>query len=146
MRNVADRIRHAVLFELLGVLLVIPYGFLLFDLAPAKMGVIGVGSALVATVWNYVYNLGFDRLMLRHTGTTRKTLRQRILHALLFEGGLLLILLPAMALYLQISLWQALVMDLAIVVFYLVYAFVFNWAYDWVFPVAEPAPPAVGAA
>ncbi|MBM3117872.1 PACE efflux transporter [Jeongeupia naejangsanensis] len=146
MRNVADRIRHALMFEVFGVLLVIPYGFLLFDLPPAKMGVIGVASALVATVWNYIYNLGFDRLMLRHAGTTRKTLRLRIVHALLFEGGLLLILLPAMALYLQISLWQALVMDLAIVVFYLVYAFVFNWAYDWVFPVAEPALPAVKAA
>jgi len=35
--------------------------------------------------------------------------------------------------WLDVSLWQALVMDLGLVVFFLVYTFVFNWAFDAVF-------------
>ncbi len=45
-----------------------------------------------------------------------------------------MLLIPFIARYLGISLIAALVMDIAIVVFYLVYAFVFNIAYDRLFP------------
>jgi hypothetical protein len=40
---------------------------------------------------------------------------------------------PAGALGACVSLWEALVMDLGLVVFFLVYTFVFNWAFDAVF-------------
>lgn len=139
MRNTADRIRHALLFEIVGICLILPLGILFFGLGLQDMGVISVGSAFVATAWNYVYNILFDRAMVRWLGTTRKTVRLRVLHAILFEAGLLVILLPAMAIYLGISLFEALVLDAAIVVFYLVYAFVFNWVYDRVFPIPAPA-------
>ncbi len=46
----------------------------------------------------------------------------------------IVLLIPFIAWYLGISLVAALVMDIAIVVFYLVYAFVFNIAYDKLFP------------
>ncbi|KQT61574.1 hypothetical protein ASG52_01430 [Methylobacterium sp. Leaf456] len=134
MRSTRDRLRHAILFELLGLALIIPLGSLLFGLHGSDMGVIGVGSALAATVWNYVYNLGFDRAMQRLVGHTRKSLGLRVGHALLFEAGLLVILLPPIAWYLGISLRQAFVMDLAIAAFYVAYAFTFNLAYDRVFP------------
>ena len=139
MRSFPDRVRHTFLFEAIGLALVIPGGALLFGLPATHMGVIGVGSATVATLWNFVFNLGFDHAMLRFAGHTRKSLGLRVLHALLFEGGLLVLLLPPMAWYLGMGLWQTFVMDLAIVVFYVVYAFLFNLAYDRVFPVrAQP--------
>lgn len=136
MRSLPDRIRHTVMFEVIGLALVIPGGAMLFNLPATHMGVIGVGSATVATLWNFVFNLGFDHAMLRFAGHTRKSLGLRVLHALLFEGGLLVLLLPPMAWYLGMGLWQTFVMDLAIVVFYVVYAFLFNLAYDRVFPVS----------
>ena len=144
MRSFPDRIRHTVMFEVIGLALVIPGGAMLFNLPATHMGVIGVGSATVATLWNFVFNLGFDHAMLRFTGHTRKTLALRVLHALLFEGGLLVLLLPPMAWYLGMGLWETLVMDLAIVVFYVVYAFLFNLAYDRAFPV--PAQPRLAVA
>jgi uncharacterized membrane protein len=144
MRSVPDRIRHTVMFEVIGLALVIPGGAMLFNLPATHMGVIGVGSATVATLWNFVFNLGFDHAMLRMIGHTRKTLALRVLHALLFEGGLLVLLLPPMAWYLGMGLWQTFVMDLAIVVFYVVYAFLFNLAYDRVFPI--PTVPQMAAA
>ncbi len=144
MRSFPDRVRHTMMFEIIGLALVIPGGAMLFNLPATHMGVIGVGSATVATLWNFVFNLGFDHAMLRFTGHTRKSLRQRVLHALLFEGGLLVLLLPPMAWYLGMGLWQTFVMDLAIVVFYVVYAFLFNLAYDRAFPV--PAQPRLAVA
>ncbi len=137
MRTTADRIRHAVSFEVIGIILATPLAAFAFHLPGGDSAVIVVASATVAMLWNYVYNLGFDHVMQRLTGGTAKTTRIRILHAILFELGLLTLMLPAIAWYLQISIWQALVMDIALALFYMGYAFVFNWAYDRVFPLPE---------
>ncbi len=145
MRSTRDRIRHALLFEVIGLALIIPLGTALFGLHASEMGVIGVGSAVTATVWTYVYNLGFDRTMQRLAGHTRKSLPLRLAHAVLFEAGLLVILLPPIAWYLGIGLVQAFAMDIAIALFYVAYAFVFNLAYDRAFPLkswSEVAAPA----
>jgi uncharacterized membrane protein len=133
MRSTRDRIRHAILFEVVGLALIIPLGTVAFGLHASDMGVIGVGSAVAATAWNYVYNLGFDHAMQRMAGHTRKGLLLRVAHAMLFEAGLLVILLPPIAWYLGIGLVEAFVMDLAIAAFYVAYAFVFNLAYDRAF-------------
>ncbi|MBC9207977.1 PACE efflux transporter [Roseomonas aerophila] len=135
MRTVSDRIRHALAFEIVGLAIMIPFGTWLFGLHLSQMGLIGIGSATAATVWNYFYNLGFDHAMQRLRGHTRKGLWLRVGHAILFEAGLLVILLPPIAWYLGIGLMQAFVMDLAIAAFYVAYAFLFNLAYDRVFPV-----------
>ncbi len=137
MRSTADRIRHALLFEIIGILLATPLGAFVFQLHAGDSAIIVIGSATLAMGWNYVFNLGFDRLMQARRGTTLKTPALRVIHAVLFELGLLLMLMPLIALYLGISLWQALVMDLAFAVFYMVYALAFNWAYDRLFPLPE---------
>ena len=134
MRSTRDRIRHAILFELVGLALIIPLGTALFGLHVSDMGVIGIGSACAATAWNYVYNLGFDHAMQRLAGHTRKSLPLRVAHAVLFEAALLVILLPPIAWYLGIGLVEAFVMDVAIAAFYVAYAFCFNLAYDRAFP------------
>ena len=137
MRTAADRIRHAISFELIGLALIVPLGSWVFSVPASDIGIVGVVSATLATAWNYLYNLGFDHLLSHYTGTTLKTTPMRIIHAILFEAGLLMVLMPFIAWYLGISLWQAFVMDVAFALFYLVYAFVFNWAYDWLFPLPE---------
>ena len=135
MRTTLDRLRHAVLFEILGIILTLPIGYFLFHLTVSKMGAISVVSSITATAWNYIYNLLFDKSMLRLRGSTTKTLPIRLIHALLFELGLIVILLPAIAAYLNITLWEAFLMDIVLVVFYLIYAFGYNWIYDRVFPI-----------
>jgi len=140
MRNTRDRIRHSVLFELIGLITVTPLGGWVFGVPISHFGVVAVVSTTLAMSWNYAYNLGFDHAMLRLTGSVKKTLRTRIIHAGLFEFGLLCLLVPFIAWYLAVPLWQAFVMDVSLAGFYLVYAFVFNWVYDIVFPVpAEEA-------
>lgn len=137
MRSISDRIRHAISFEVIGLLLVTPLGALVFDLPMHEMGVVSVVSAMIATAWNLIYNYLFDVAMTRTVGTTAKGSLLRVFHAVLFEAGLLCVLLPFIAVYLGISLWAALAMDISFALFYMAYAFVFNWGYDRVFPLPE---------
>jgi uncharacterized membrane protein len=137
MRSVSDRIRHAISFEVIGLLIVTPMGALAFDLPMQDMGTVSVISAMIATLWNLVYNTLFDLGMSRTLGTTAKGPALRVVHAVLFEAGLLCVLLPFIAVYLGISLWAALAMDISFALFYMAYAFVFNWGYDRVFPLPE---------
>lgn len=137
MRTTGDRIRHAISFEIIGLVLITPLGAWAFGMSMHDIGVVGVAGATIATLWNYIYNLGFDHAMKRVRGSTRKTAPIRVAHAVLFEGGLLVVLMPLFAWYLGIGLWQAFLMDVSFAVFYMVYAFVFNWAYDRLFPLPE---------
>jgi len=139
MRTFRDRVRHALLFEAVALAIFIPGSAALFNEPVQHMGVIGIASATIATLWNFVFNMGFDRAMLRLRGTLHKTLAIRVAHTFLFEAGLVAMLIPMIAWYLGIGLWAALLMDLAIVTFYLVYGFLFNIAYDRVFPIPAAA-------
>jgi uncharacterized membrane protein len=135
MRTIRDRVRHALLFEAVALAIFIPGSAVLFGQPIEDMGVIGIASATIATLWNFVYNMGFDRAMLRLRGSVAKTMAIRVAHTFLFEAGLVAMLIPMIAWYLGIGLWAAFLMDLAIVTFYLVYGFLFNLAYDRLFPV-----------
>ncbi len=137
MRAKKDRIRHTLSFEMIGLLLFAPLASFAFGFELHTMGVIAVVGSIIATVWNYFYNILFDKGMLRLRGRVQKTVLIRVFHAVLFEGGLLLLFLPIIAVYLNISLWEAFKMDIAMATFYLLYAFVFNWAYDKTFPIPE---------
>ena len=117
----------------------------------AQAGVMAVVGSVVAVLWNLAFNALFERWEARQVVRGRSLLR-RAVHAILFEAVLIAVLVPIFAWGLDLSLWQALVMDLGLVVFFLVYTFVFNWVFDAAFglptsamavPVAEPAPGSV---
>lgn len=137
MRSPLDRLRHALSFEIIAFLMVVPLGAYAFHMPLQDIGVVSLVSATLATIWNFAYNYLFDLALKRYCATTLKTPAQRVIHALLFEIGLLIVLLPFIAWYLGISLWQALVMDVAFALFYMTYALGFNWAYDHLFPLPE---------
>lgn len=136
MRSTKDRIRHALGFEIIGLLIFAPLASLVFGYELHSMGVIAIGGSITATLWNYLYNILFDHALLKLRGSVQKTLPIRVLHALLFEGGLLILFMPFIAWYLGITLWQAFMMDIAMATFYVVYGFFYNLAYDKVYPVA----------
>ncbi|MDV4145741.1 PACE efflux transporter [Shimia sp. FJ5] len=137
MRSPLDRLRHALSFEIIALLIVVPLGALIFGISLHDTGVVALVSATLATLWNLAYNYLFDLGLKRLTGSTWKTTPLRLVHAVLFEVGLLFVLMPFIAWYLDISLWHAFVMDVSFAAFYMVYAFAFNWAYDRLFPLPE---------
>jgi uncharacterized membrane protein len=137
MRSLGDRIRHAISFEIIGLLVVTPLGAWAFHFPLDDIGIVALVSATIATAWNFTFNYLFDVVLQRTTGNTAKSGPMRIVHAVLFEVGLLAVLMPFIAWYLSIPLLEALVMDLSFALFYMVYAFAFNWAYDRLFPLPE---------
>lgn len=138
MRTTKDRIRHTLGFEFIGLIMFIPLASWVFDFELYMMGTMTLVGSILATVWNYAYNLSFDRIMLKLRGDMRKTVPLRVLHALLFEVGLLSQYVPILAWYLGITLHEAFMMSFAMAIFYLMYAFVYNLVYDKVFPIGYP--------
>ncbi|HIF9085312.1 TPA: PACE efflux transporter [Photobacterium damselae] len=135
MRTTLDRIRHAIGFEVIALTLIM-LGFSLFSsMEVHKIGILGLGFSLFTTGWNFIYNILFDKGMLRFTGRLEKTFKHRVIHAVCFEISLLWLTLPVMAWFLDITLWQALIMDLGLVIFYFFYTYAYNWAYDLWFPI-----------
>ena len=98
----------------------------------AHSAVVSAASSAIAVAWNLVFNSLFERWEARQTVRGR-SLGRRVAHAIGFEGGLVLFLVPLFAWWFDVSLWQALVMDLGLVLFFLIYTFVFSWCFDRVF-------------
>lgn len=138
MRSIGDRIRHAVCFEVIGVILVGPLAGWLFGTSMIRMGALALALSLVAMGWNYVYNLWFDRALYHLRGRVQKTLAERVGHAFLFELGMLILTLPPVMWWLDYGLLRALKLSLSLMAFYLVYTYVYNLAYDWLFPAQPP--------
>ena len=134
MRSTADRIRQALSFEFIGIVIVTPLFAWVFDHPIGDMGALVVLGATAATMWNYIFNLVFDHVLNWRRGDVRKTMPLRIFHAVLFEATLLVLLLPLFAWWLDVSLIAALLMEISFAAFYMGYAFVFTWGYDTLFP------------
>ena len=66
-------------------------------------------------------------------GVTHRPWWMRVAHAVGFEGGLLVFLVPAVALVLGVGLWDAFLIEAGLLVFFLVYAAVYAYAFDSVF-------------
>ncbi|WP_122709600.1 multidrug/biocide efflux PACE transporter [Pseudomonas viridiflava] len=127
-KSLRERILHAGLFELGGVILVAPLLAWLMNHSLAMMGAMTVMISTVAMLWNMAYNALFDRLRARFGFAM--SLMTRALHALGFEGGLILAVVPLAAWWLSISLFEAFVLDIGLLLMFLPYTMLFNWAYD----------------
>ena len=132
MQGVKRRVVYVGLYEFIAILLSAILLELMSDSgAIASLG-LAVAASAVAIVWNLVFNSLFERWEASRKLHGR-SLGIRVFHALGFEGGLLLFLVPLVASWYNVSLWQALLMDLGLLVFFLVYTFVFTWVFDRVF-------------
>lgn len=127
-KSVRERFFHALAFELLAIAICAPLGAWLLGYSLAHIGLLTLMISLVAMTWNMIFNAIFDRVQ-RRLGFER-TLVARALHAVLFEIGLLLAVVPLAAWWLKIGLWEAFVLDIGIALFFLPYTFLFNLAYD----------------
>ena len=137
LRSLPDRIRQVALFEVGGLLLITPPFVWLSGVPLAdSIGLLAIIAA-VAALWNAVYNTSFDWIEGRFTGrpADQRPLLLRAAHAVGFEGGLLLISLPIIIYWTDMGWLEALIADIGLALAYVAYAFVFNLAYDRVFPI-----------
>jgi len=127
-KSVKERFFHALGFEVVAIGICAPLGTWLLGYSLAHMGLLTLMISLIAMTWNMAFNALFDRVQ-RRLGF-RRTLLARAVHSLLFETGLILAVVPLAAWWLDIGLWEAFVLDIGIVLFFLPYTFAFNWIYD----------------
>ena len=113
----------------------------------ASSGAMAVVSSAIAIAWNVVFNWLFEKWESRQSKKGRSVLR-RVVHAIGFEGGIAAMLIPLMAWWFDISLWQAVVLEAGILTFFLLYTYVFNWCFDRIFglPASAQAVPTMAQA
>lgn len=124
-----QRIIHAVCYEFILLLIGTPILSLFLKESLTHTGILWVMMSVTALVWNMGFNHFFEK-MEAGFGWLQRTLPIRILHAVLFEGGLLIFTVPMIAWMLDMSLWQAFLLDLAMALSIMVYTFIYQWCYD----------------
>ncbi|MBS0391715.1 MAG: PACE efflux transporter [Proteobacteria bacterium] len=125
------RVIFVVLYELIAIL-ASSLLFMAIGQQALESGVMSVVASTLAIVWNVTFNHLFERWEARQSVRGR-SMRRRVVHALGFEGGLALALIPLMAWWFGVGLWQATLMEAGLLLFFLVYTYAFNWAFDRIF-------------
>ncbi|KVM67561.1 PACE efflux transporter [Burkholderia ubonensis] len=134
MQGLPRKITQAILYEAIAIACISPAIAALFGEGLVYSGALSATMSAIALLWNMVYNTLFERWEATRVQRTR-TLGRRIIHACGFEGGLIFILVPVVAWWLDISWFDAFLVDLGLFAFFFCYAFVFQWAFDRVFDV-----------
>lgn len=132
MTPTTRRILQAVLYELFAIAVVGPVLGWAFDKPQASTFGLAVVLSTIALAWNYAFNWLFERWESRQSVRGRSFAR-RLAHGIGFEGGLAVILVPVMSLWLDITPIAAFVANLGLLVFFFFYAIAFTWAFDRVF-------------
>ncbi len=127
-KSITERFFQAIGFECLAILICTPLLAWIMQKPLLDMGAVTVLIAVLALAWNVLFNGLFDRALKRlnlgHNAWTR------VIHALLFEGGLIVMGVPLIAWWLSVSLWQAFLLDIGVLLFFLPYTYVYHWGYD----------------
>ena len=125
--NLKERFLHAFLFEILAIGLCAPVAAWAMGKSLFEMGVLTAVIAWIALVWNMIYNAGFDRLENRYGLTRNPAARHSCLRLRAgpdpdrdSAGRVVVEHQP-------VAGFRA---DIALVLFYLPYAFFYNLAYD----------------
>lgn len=141
MKSLAPRTRRvvqALLYEVVAIAVVGPVLSLAFDKPPTSTLGLAVVLSTIALTWNYLFNWMFERWESRQVVRGRSFAR-RLVHGVGFEGGLAVILVPVMSLWLDITPLAAFVANLGLLVFFFGYAVVFTWVFDRVFGLPQSA-------
>ena len=124
------RIIHAISYEFFLLLMIaISFSFI-FDVPMEVAGTLGIIMAVTSVIWNMVFNHYFEKVEAKYQW--KRTVKVRILHAVGFEGGLMLATIPMVAYVMNMTLIQAFIVDFALTMSILVYTFIFQWCYDYV--------------
>ncbi len=132
MSPITRRVLQAVLYEIIAIAFVGPVLSFAFQKSQASTFWLAVVLSTIAPTWNYAFNGIFERWESRHAVRGRSFAR-RLAHGAGFEGGLVIILVPVMSMWLDISPADALLANVGLLAFFFVYAIAFTWAFDRVF-------------
>ncbi|STZ00462.1 Predicted membrane protein [Moraxella lacunata] len=90
-----ERVLHSILFELGAITLATVLVLAFSDVQAGSAIGVSVVMAVMATVWNFVFNYGFDKVFTAPRETRGFGLR--VFHTVAFETGLLAFTIPVIA-------------------------------------------------
>lgn len=122
------RLIHALTYEVILLVIIAVALSTFLDMPLEVTGILGVIMAVTSVIWNIIFNYMFEKAEKKYQ--LKRTIPVRIVHAIGFEGGLMLATIPMVAYALKITLLEAFVLDLAMTLCILVYTFIFQWCYD----------------
>lgn len=122
------RIIHAAAYEIILLILISIGLSSFFGLPVETAGSLGILMAIVAVIWNMIFNHYFEKLEKKLQWN--RNIFVRILHAIGFEGGLIIFTVPMIAYMMDISILSALILDIGLTLCILVYTFIFQWCFD----------------
>ena len=125
------RVIYVALYETLAIIAA-SLMFMAIGQNASDSGIMAVAASAIAICWNLSFNYLFELWEARQSVKGRSVLR-RVVHAVGFEGGIAAMLIPLMAWWFNVSLWEAAVMEAGLLVFFLCYTYVFNWGFDRAF-------------
>ena len=129
---VKRRIVYVTIFEIVAIIL---STFILMKLSHSDASEslpIAVMMSVAAVIWNFIYNTAFEAWE-RRRRIAQRTLWIRSMHAFGFEGGLVLICVPLYMVWYDVGLIKAFMMEVALLLFFLVYTFTFTLVFDKIF-------------
>ncbi len=138
MTPTTRRVLQAVLYEVFAIAFVGPVLSFAFDKPHGSTLALAFVLSSIALAWNYIFNAMFERWESRQAVRGRSFAR-RLAHGTGFEGGLVVILVPVMAFWLEISAFDAFLANLGLLAFFFFYAIAFTWVFDKVFGLPESA-------
>ncbi len=128
-KSVKERVFHAVIFEVTANVIIALSLAWLMNVSVLQSGSLSVISALTATVWNFIFNKLFDSLQKKYQ--FQRTFLVRAIHAVGFETGLIISLIPVAMVMLNLTMAEAFFVEIGLVLFFLPYTMLFNWLYDY---------------
>ena len=105
---------------------------------------VAVMMSLAAVIWNFIYNTAFEAWE-RRKRVKHRTVWIRSVHAFGFEGGLVIICLPLYMIWYDVGLVKAFMMEIALLLFFLVYTFTFTLIFDKIFTLPHHHKPATAS-
>ncbi|MEA1063963.1 PACE efflux transporter [Apirhabdus apintestini] len=140
MQGIKRKLVYVTAYELTGMAISALGLALLSGNTPSTTGPLSVIITTIAVCWNLIYNTLFELWESRQPSRTR-TIRRRIIHAVGFQLTLIVYLIPLIAWWMNVSLVQAFLLDVALIIIIPCYTFVYNWAFDKIFGVPASAMP-----
>lgn len=138
MQGLKRKVTYVISFELFGVVFATAGLAAFTGNGLAHASVSAVVASVAAILWNYCYTTLFEAWESRQS-TKGRSFKRRVVQAVGFECGLTALVLPFYTWWLNVSVLEAFTASAALIIFFMIYAFAFNWIFDRFFGLPSSA-------
>jgi len=132
VQGLKRKLVYVTCYELIGLSMSTLGLAYLSETQASHTGPLAVMITTIAMLWNLIFNTLFERWESRQAKRGRSVAR-RVAHAVGFQLTLVVYLIPLIAWWLDMTLVEALLVDMAFIVLIPCYTFAYNCVFDRIF-------------